>query len=260
MNIFEKIKYFYFKVGLINTFLKILKKPSNILRNKYLEKKIFSKKNKKEIFTEIYKTNYWNDNDSKSGTGSSLKSTKNIRIELPLLIKNLKINSLLDVPCGDFFWFHKIINETNINYVGGDIVEEIINKNYKYENHKVKFKIIDLINDTLPESDLIFCRDCLFHFSYDDINKTFNNLKKCNFKYILITNHDFSDKKIKNDDITTGSFRFLDFYKAPFNFEKNYIKEILDLDFPPTYVNKKMLLFSKEQFINNIENYQKKLK
>ena len=41
---------------------------------------------------------------------------------------------------------------------------------------------------------------------------------------------------------------------------KNYTKEIFDLDFPPSFVNKKMLLFSKKEFISNVLNYQKNLK
>ena len=260
MNILKKIKHYYHNIGLLNTILKILTKPLIVIRNKYLEKKIFSNTKTSEIFTQIYKTNYWNDTESKSGTGSSLKSTENIRKELPLLLKEFKINSLLDIPCGDFFWLKKIIDDLDINYLGGDIVEDIIGNNKKFENHKIKFKRIDLLNDSLPDTDLILCRDCLFHFSYEDINKTFNNLKKTNFRYLLITNHDLENKNIDNKNILTGSFRFIDFHKKPYNFQKNYTKEILDLDFPPSFVNKKMLLFSKKEFISNVENYQKNIK
>ena len=247
MNIFKIIKYYYLNTGLLNTILTILKKPFKILRNKYLEKKIFSKKNSSEVFSEIYKSNYWNEKESKSGTGSSLKSTEKIRKELPVLINELKINSILDVPCGDFFWFNKIINDLNINYIGGDIVEEIVIQNKRFETKNISFKKINLINDALPDADLILCRDCLFHFSYDDINNTFENLKKSNFKYLLITNHDLESKDIQNKDISTGLFRFLDFHKNPYNFEKNYIKEILDLDFPPSYVEKKNAIIFKKR-------------
>ena len=59
MNILKKIKHYYLNIGLLNTILKILTKPLIVLRNKYLEKKIFSKKKTSEIFAQIYKTNYW---------------------------------------------------------------------------------------------------------------------------------------------------------------------------------------------------------
>ncbi len=37
-----------------------------------------------------------------------------------------QINSVLDMPCGDFLWFHEIIKYKNIRYVGIDIVDELI--------------------------------------------------------------------------------------------------------------------------------------
>lgn len=255
VKIIEKIKYYYKEIGLINIIIKILFYPLVIGRNKFLEKKIFKKKNNKDVFTEIFNTNYWNDNESKSGTGSSLKSTENIRLKLPLIIKKLNIKSIIDIPCGDFFWFSKIINILDIEYYGGDIVEKIIQSNQKFATKKIQFKQLDLINDELPYGDLLLCRDCLFHFSFDNIKKAFENLKKSKFKYILITNHDFEKTNTKNQEIKTGSFRYLDLHFPPFNFNKNYNQEILDPDYPKTHVNKKMLIYSKENFILNVENF-----
>ena len=45
---------------------------------------IFNNFNKKNIFQLIYKNNYWDSKESVSGPGSDLKSTENIRRELPL--------------------------------------------------------------------------------------------------------------------------------------------------------------------------------
>ena len=42
------------------------------------------------------------DSNSFSGTGSNLDQTKEIIKKLPILIKNYKIKSILDIPCGDF--------------------------------------------------------------------------------------------------------------------------------------------------------------
>ena len=95
----------------------------------------------------------------------------------------------------------------------------------------------------------------MFHFSFEDIKKTFENLKQSKFKYILITNHDLEKTNIKNEEIITGSFRFLDFHLPPFSFKKNYNLEILDLDYPKTRVDKKMLIYLKENFIFNVENF-----
>jgi hypothetical protein len=167
----------------------------------------------------------------------------------------LNIKSIIDIPCGDFFWLSKIITDLNVEYFGGDIVEEIIEKNNIFANDKTEFRKIDLIKDELPTGELLICRDCLFHFSFNNIEKTFKNLKKSKFKYILITNYDLEKTNIKNKDINTGSFNFLDFHLQPFNFKKNYDQEILDLDCPKTYVDKKMLIYSKENFIYNVDKF-----
>jgi hypothetical protein len=54
--------------------------------------------------------------------------------------------------------------------LGADIVKDLIDINKKkYENEKIKFMKLDIKYDKLPDSDLMICRDCLFHFSNKDI-------------------------------------------------------------------------------------------
>src|SRR3989337_577739 len=76
-----------------------------------------------QIFKEIYKSHQWS-GISKSGPGSDLTQTKVIREELPKIIKKLKIASLLDIPCGDFFWL-KEVDLGFVNYIGADIVDDV---------------------------------------------------------------------------------------------------------------------------------------
>ena len=52
-------------------------------------------------FTWIYKNNWWDSNESLSGAGSTLEYTNNLRKELPKLIIDFNICSVLDAPCGD---------------------------------------------------------------------------------------------------------------------------------------------------------------
>jgi len=238
MIIIDKIKFYYKEIGIKKLIIKIYFKQFEIIKKIFFFKKKFNK-NYKEVFTGIYKNNYWGGIESKSGSGSSLKSTENLRLELPKIIKKLNIKSIIDIPCGDFFWLSKIITDLNVEYFGGDIVEEIIEKNNIFANDKTEFRKIDLIKDELPTGELLICRDCLFHFSFNNIEKTFKNLKKSKFKYILITNYDLEKTNIKNKDINTGSFNFLDFHLQPFNFKKNYDQKILDLDYQKNMLIKK---------------------
>ena len=78
---------------------KILKALSNL---PFFYLKYFSGSNK-DIFQNIYFNNRWGDSSSLSGTGSNLEQTTNIIKELPSIFKKYKINSILDIPCGDFF-------------------------------------------------------------------------------------------------------------------------------------------------------------
>jgi len=67
-----------------------------------------SAKSPVQIFTEIYQQRRWGDEESVSGPGSSVEESASVRAALPLLIKELGASSLLDVPCGDFFWMRMV--------------------------------------------------------------------------------------------------------------------------------------------------------
>ena len=173
---------------------------------------------KEEIFKNIYLKNKWRDKDSVSGTGSNLEQTKNLKVELSNFIQNKKIKSILDLPCGDFYWM-KELNLDKLNYIGADIVPELIINNRKLHSKKnISFEILDLTKDKLPTSDIIFCRDCLVHLSFKDIFKSLENIKNSSFKFFITTN--FLNRET-NEDIATGSWRTINFYKAPFYFPQS---------------------------------------
>lgn len=175
----------------------------------------FKNKSALEIFTEIAKKNVWQDQESVSGYGSALDQTKTIICEIPKVIKELKIKTIFDIPCGDFNWFKEINLSDNI-YLGGDIVKEIvIQNNQKYKKDNLSFVEFNLLEDIQEEKDLVFCRDCLVHFSTNDIWKALSNIKASNSKYLMTTTF---LKEEKNNDIVTGGWRPINFMKSPFNF------------------------------------------
>jgi hypothetical protein len=118
----------------------------------------------------------------------------------------------LDAPCGDYSWMSLVDWPNNITYMGADIVDSLIDNNRKKYPKKV-FKILDLSKDPLPTVDLLFCRDCLFHFSYRDLIKTFKNIYQSEIKYVMFTSYQFGD----NRDIDTGDFRELMLERDPIN-------------------------------------------
>lgn len=171
----------------------------------------------KDLFTKYYRENSWNGKESLSGPGSDYEQTKYLIPELDFMLKELKIKSILDVPCGDFNWM-KRVDLYGISYTGGDIVEEMIHKNNKkYKNKNINFKVIDIVNDTLPQVDLIIVRDCLVHLSNKDIFSAINNIKSSESKYLLTTNFMWKTHK-NNYDIRVGAWRRINLQRDPFNF------------------------------------------
>jgi len=224
--------------------------------NKIMIQNLSKKNNSKIIFTKIYEKNYWGDSESFSGPGSNNKNTREIILKLRKICKKYKIKSIVDAPCGDFYWIQKLIKTIEIKYLGLDIVKKIISDNKKlYSSKNIKFQNIDITKKKIPNCDLIICRDFIFHLSYFDIMRFFKNLCNCKFKYILISNHFIKKdikKKFKNQDIHTGDFRKINLFDSPFNFLKNYNFYINDFcDEKKKY----LIFFSKKKIRESIKNY-----
>lgn len=165
-------------------------------------------------FNTIYDTNGFNGKESVSGPGSDLKQTESLRETLPALFRELKIRTLLDAPCGDYYWMKEASLDLDA-YIGGDIVPALVEKNNKlFGNEKRSFRAVDITCDTLPKVDAIFCRDCLVHLPLFDIQAALENFKKSGATWLLTTT--FTARKT-NPDITAGQWRPINLQVPPFN-------------------------------------------
>ncbi len=166
------------------------------------------------MFLYIYKNNIWKDKKSVSGSGSSTIQTRQLVKHLPVLFEKYHIETILDLPCGDFNWMRNV-KMNNLFYIGGDIVNEIIDNNkLKYSKTNIRFEYLNLIKDKLPSADLMLCRDCFSHFSNHKIVESLKNIKKYKIKYLLTTSF---PKTKKNVDIITGEWRTINLEIKPFN-------------------------------------------
>ena len=200
-----------------------------------------------EIFSDIYKENFWENNESVSGDGSTLEYTKNLRKNLPELFDRFKIKSILDAPCGDFNWFRRV-DRSGIEYTGGDVVSELIDRNNEnFRDERTRFVKLNIIESELPKSDLWFCRDVLFHFSYADIFKTLENFAASNIRFLFTTTH---TKCTANTDIFTGQFRLLNLRLEPFNLPRPTYS--ID-DWIDGYPERKMCLWTRQTIAEIIE-------
>ena len=168
------------------------------------------------IFSRLYERNSWGNVDSASGDGSDLTQTCVIRAELPRLIENLGIETLLDAPCGDYYWMRSL-NLKIKRYVGVDIVPGLVRANQeKYGSDVVSFRHIDITRDELPRSDLILCRDCLVHLPLQAALDALRNFKRSGSRYLLTTTYPGllrTNKRL----IIIGNWRPLDLTLPPFS-------------------------------------------
>jgi hypothetical protein len=196
--------------------LTILKKAATRIRYGIANASFLIKNNEsaRDVFLRIYRDNVWGSLDSRSGEGSDLVQTEAVRRELPLMIKELSLKSMLDIPCGDLYWMKEMI--INIDYIGADVVPEIIDRNHElYANGRRSFVVLDITKDELPTVDLIFSRDLLVHLSFMDIFSALRTVKHSGAIYLLTTTFCERDSNI---DIQTGKWRPLNLQKSPFNF------------------------------------------
>ena len=165
-----------------------------------------------QIFTRIYRLNAWGGRLSVSGTGSDVDETAVLVRALPVLFREQAVQTVLDIPCGDFHWMSRV-DLSGLVYTGGDIVRELIEQNRRYEQDTVRFRQLNLLCDNLPRVDLIFCRDCLVHFSSADVWRALENIVRSGSTYLLTTTF---TARAHNDEIATGDWRPLNLQSAPF--------------------------------------------
>ncbi len=178
---------------------------------------LYTRKRLEEFFSDIYRGNRFLGEDSVSGPGSDLYQTRIITKQLPTLFRELSTSTMLDIPCGDFHWMNSV-DLDSVDYIGADIVKEMVQNNReKYERANLHFQHLNLISGELPKVDLVFCRDCLVHFSFTDILLALRNIYTSGSKYLLTTT--FPSRR-NNHDIVTGSWRPLNLEIAPFNLPK----------------------------------------
>jgi hypothetical protein len=170
------------------------------------------------VFTAIYRTNRWGSDETRSGTGSERARTRGIAAELGVLIRDLGIRSVLDIPCGDFNWMQDVSLD-GIRYAGYDIVADLITDNLaRHGGPGRSFRVLDFTADPVPKADLgadlILCRDALVHLSYQHIFAALKHFHDSGSKYLLTTT--FASTQ-ENVDIGAGWWRPINMQRSPFN-------------------------------------------
>jgi len=174
--------------------------------------------NAAQVFQKIYDENGWHSPESVSGWGSELRNAAQVIRELPGMLRRFGVSSVLDVPCGDFNWMRHV-DLSGIEYTGADIVAELVAANEAaWSAPSRRFLTLDLLRDSLPEVDLILCRDCLFHFSHSDVFRALERFAATSACFLLTTTFTYRTYP-RNANIVTGQWTPINLEMTPYDFE-----------------------------------------
>jgi hypothetical protein len=166
------------------------------------------------VFRDIYRRHHWAASDSPSGAGAASDQTAELSRTLPSLLRDIRVTTLLDLPCGDYSWM-RTIDLPGIRYIGADLLPEVVEPlAAAFGDDRHEFLVLDCTRDPLPAADLMLCRDCLVHLSFADIRRTLANLTRSEISWLLTTTFPGAEA---NEDIVTGDWRVLDLEQAPFH-------------------------------------------
>lgn len=151
--------------------------------------------------------------ESRSGKGSDMAQTSELRDHLPNALEHLEVESILDLPCGDMHWM-QTLDLSGYRYIGADIVPDLIEHNRN--NHpNLRFDVLDICADKLPKVDLMLSRDLFVHLSFHDIGLALANVRNSQIAYLACT----TLPGITSDqDKLTGNHRQLNMSIAPMEF------------------------------------------
>lgn len=145
------------------------------------------------IFEYIYKTGAWGRSSDPvdryfSGTGTRVSVHSDCYVQaLRTFLEpfSSKLNAV-DIGCGDFITGSKIRGFC-ANYVACDVVSGLIDFNKtRFSDLDVDFRVLDAVNDALPEGEVVFIREVLQHLSNDDISKIIAKVART-YRYAVIT-------------------------------------------------------------------------
>ncbi|HTM39785.1 MAG TPA: class I SAM-dependent methyltransferase [Terriglobales bacterium] len=159
-----------------------------------------------EVFRRIYAGRAWGADEEQgfnSGTGSRGTIAEQYCDWVTNFIRQNGFRTVADLGCGDFYIGSRIIQRAGINYIGVDIVPELI------EHHRATFarlgttfQCLDITRDALPSADVCLIRQVFQHLSNAQILAALKNIG--HYPYALISEHVLSQPRSPNVDKSHG--------------------------------------------------------
>jgi hypothetical protein len=140
-------------------------------------------------------------------------ATAGVRAALGDIIERHGVRTLLDIPCGDFNWIQHVPYDGM--YCGADIVRELVAQNQRrYRSERRRFVVLDVVQDDLPRSDLVVCRDCLNHLSLRHATRALENIARSGSSLLAVTH--YPSEPTNRNQASGFDYRPLNLLKPPF--------------------------------------------
>lgn len=171
--------------------------------------------------------------ESASGPGSSQLSTVEVSDMILQCVRDRSVKSVLDLGCGDWNWMRHLMvrNEfAAVHYEGWEShagLVETLNADFGSESRV--FKQQDIFAGQIPASDLVICRDVLFHVDIELAARLIEELKSSGCRYFVSTS--FSDQVSNTNirkylDIDGWGFYQINLEIAPFRLADCLIQKV----------------------------------
>lgn len=127
----------------------------------------------KPSFEKVYNQKDWG---YKSGVGSLPDVCGPLITWFIKYIQDNSIETLCDTGCGYVQWIPKVLEETDVTYVGVDCVEAVL-EDARSENPTLDLRCLDFYDVTkLPKADMYFVKDVIQHWPSSLIEAWLDNL------------------------------------------------------------------------------------
>lgn len=177
-------------------------------------------RNLKARFTHVYRGKTWKSSESASGPGSTLDSgsVRQALIALAQVVSVHNIQSIADLPCGDFNWMPSFLKQNpKIDYIGYDIVDALIAANRRaFPGYA--FHALDITHEIPARADLIFSKDLVNHLLERDVWSAVANMVRSGADYVMITSNSDPVPNIELPENVAGSSRPLNLQIWPYDF------------------------------------------
>lgn len=193
----------------------------------------YEKLSVEDTFRTIYRKRVWGSNGQQfySGPGSHGPASDKYCDAITEFIREQEIQRVIDLGCGDFSVGRRIVEGAEAEYIGVDVVSELIAHHSKtFVDPRVSFFCANIITDDLPVADLCLIRQVLQHLTNDEIAEVLKRL--AHFPKVIIAediplqpisfNHDMTHGPDARADF--GSGVYLD--KPPFSLPVTEIAEV----------------------------------